>query len=110
MSEKLGFYELLQPYIAFGLLTQNSTGKDINDFQKAGAPLISNFPGPSATLSKIITGILDYLSVEELHTAINESIIVYSGTAKFGGEGRANPGIPVEQSITSGNGQELSWQ
>jgi large repetitive protein len=110
MSTKLGFYEILQPYVAFGLLTQNSTGKNISDLQKAQAPLVSNFPGPAGTLSKIVTGILDYLSIEELHTAINESVIVYSGTAKFGGEGRANPAPPTGQSITSQNGQELSWQ
>lgn len=110
MSEKLGFYEILQPYIAFGLLTQNSTGKNISDAHQAGAPLLTAFPGPSATLTRIVTGILDYLSVEELHTSINESIIVYSGTAKFGGEGRANPAPPTEQAITSENGHELSWQ
>lgn len=111
MSDKLGFYELLQPYIGFGLLIQApDNGKKISDFQDAGAPVINNFPGPSATLSRIVTGILDYLSVEKLHTAINENIIVYSGTAKFGGDGRANAEPPASQSITSENGQELSWK
>ena len=109
MSEKLGFYELLQPYVAFGMLVENSTGLEINALQKAGSKLSSSFSGPASTLSKIATTILDYLSVEELHTAIDESIIVYSGTAKFGGDGKANPDTPSSSSITSENGQELSW-
>ena len=64
MSEKLGFYELLQPYVAFGMLVENSTGLEINALQKAGSKLSSSFSGPASTLSKIATTILDYLSVD----------------------------------------------
>ena len=110
MADKLGFYELLQPYIAFGLLTQNATGKNISDFQKAQGKVLSSFPGPSSALTSITTGILDYLSVEELHSSFNESIIVYSGIAKFGGEGRANPAPAPQPAIKSKKGQELSWK
>ncbi len=112
MAEKLGFYELLQPYIAFGLIKQNATGKNIGDLHKAGAQLQSSFPGAASALSDIVTGILDYLSVDlnKLHTAIDESNIVFSGTAKFGGEDRANPQLPDSPSVISQNGHELSWQ
>ncbi|HSB92354.1 MAG TPA: hypothetical protein VLC28_04520, partial [Flavitalea sp.] len=110
MPGKLGFYELLQPYVGFGLLTQSATAKNISDFQKAQGKVLSSFPGPSSALTAIATGILDYLSVEELHSSYNESLIVYSGIAKFGGEGRANPSPAPEPAIKSKKGQELSWK
>jgi hypothetical protein len=53
--------------------------------------------------------VLDYLSVEELLTSVDENSIVYRGSAKFGGDGRASPTLPAEQKLTSPGGQELSW-
>jgi len=110
MAEKLGFYELLEPYFSLGLAAQNADGATLRDLRDASAPLAQSLPGASATLARIVTGILDYLSVEELHTAADELAVVYRGSAKFGGEGRANPDLPTGQSITSTSGQELSWQ
>lgn len=109
MSEKLGFYELLEPYVAFGLAAQNANGATLLALRNANAPFGQSLPGASATLSRIVTGILDYLSVEELHSTAGETAVVYRGSAKFGGEGRANPDLPPSQSITSSGGQELSW-
>ena len=110
MSDKLGFYELLEPHFSFGLAAQNANGATLLALRNANAPLGQSLPGASATLSRIITGILDYLSVEELHSTAGETAVVYRGSAKYGGEGRANPGLPAGQSITSTGGQELSWQ
>ena len=109
MSKKLGFYELLEPYFSFGLAAQNATGTILRDLRDADAQLNKSLPGTSSTLSRIVTGILDYLSVEELHTSVSETAVVYRGSAKFGGDGRANPDPPVSQSVTSAGGQELSW-
>jgi len=109
MPEKLGFYELLEPYFSFGLTTQNANGTTLRDLRDANAQLNQSLPGASATLSRIVTGILDYLSIEELHSSADETAVVYRGSAKFGGEGRANPELPASQSITSPGGQELSW-
>lgn len=109
MSEKLGFYELLEPHFSFGLAIQNSNGLILRGLRDANAQLNRSLPGASATLSRIVTSILDYLSIEELHTSVSETAVVYRGSAKFGGEGRANPELPASQSVTSAGGQELSW-
>src|SRR5919199_6754264 len=110
MAEKLGFYELLDPYFSLGLTAQNANGATLRDLRDASAQLNQSLPGASATLSRIVTGILDYLSIEELHSAADEVAVVYRGSAKFGGEGRANPDLPASQSITSAGGPEVSWQ
>ncbi len=110
MPQKLGFYELLEPYISFGLTAQNTRGEDLLDMRDAGVGINSNFPGASDTITRFLTDILDYLSVEELFTVADENAIVYRGSAKFGGDGRANPELPTKQAVTSANGQELSWQ
>jgi len=110
MSEKLGFYELLEPYFSLGLAAQNATGTTLRDLRAANASLNQNLPGASATLARIVTSLLDYLSVEELHSAADDTAVVYRGSAKFGGAGRASPDLPASQALTSPGGQELSWQ
>ncbi|MEN8202285.1 MAG: hypothetical protein ABFS28_06795 [Bacteroidota bacterium] len=109
MPGKLGFYELFEPYIKFGLIAQNISGENLRDLRNAQATLTSNFPGASGLLSNFITGILDYLSVEELFSSEDENAIILRGSAKFGGEGRANPNLPEEQAVIFTNGQELRW-
>ena len=75
MSEKLGFYELLEPYFSLGLVAQNANGLTLRDLRDANASLNANLPGASATLARIVTELLDYLSVEELHTADRKSVV-----------------------------------
>ena len=48
-----------------------------SNLRDANASLNTNLPGASATLSRIVTGLLDYLSIEELHSAANETTVVY---------------------------------
>jgi hypothetical protein len=109
MAATLGFYELLEPYFSFGLAA-GTPGRTLADLRDANANLTSTFPGSSATLLRIVTELLDYLSVEELLTTVDENAVVYRGSAKFGGAGRAAPELPGGQSLTSPGGQELSWQ
>jgi large repetitive protein len=109
MAATLGFYELLEPYFAFGLAA-DTPGTTLADLRDANANLTSTFPGSSATLLRIVTELLDYLSVEELLASVDEDAVVYRGSARFGGEGRAAPELPGGQSLTSPGGQELSWQ
>ena len=45
----------------------------------------------------------------QLSLRASEEAVVYRGRARFGGEGRANPGLPPAQEVTSPNGQVLSW-
>ena len=77
MAEKLGFYELLEPHFSLGLAVQNANGSALRDLRDANAQLNQSLPGASATLSRIVTGILDYLSIEELHSAADETAVVY---------------------------------
>ena len=87
----------------------NTSGTILRDLRDSNVLLSHSVPNASSTLSRIITEILDYLSVEELHSIADETAVVFRGSAKFGGEGRANPELPPSQSITSSGGQELSW-
>ncbi|MDQ3808755.1 MAG: hypothetical protein M3336_00520 [Chloroflexota bacterium] len=109
MAGKLGFYELLEPYFSFGLAA-STPGATLADLRDANAQLNHTLPGASATLARVVTQILDYLSVEELLTSVDDNAVVYRGSARFGGEGRAAPELPASQSLTSAGGQELSWQ
>jgi hypothetical protein len=108
MASSLGFYELLEPYFAFGLAA-NTPGAALADLRQASADLNRTLPGASSALMRVVTGILDYLSVEELLTSASEEAVVYRGRARFGGEGRANPGLPPAQEVASPGGQVLSW-
>lgn len=109
MSATLGFYELLQPYFAFPLAARNLPGASLLALRNSAGGLGGALPGASATLTRIVTELLDYLSVEELLTSVDENAIVYRGSAKFGGDGRASPSLPSGQTLTSPGGQELSW-
>ena len=109
MAPSLGFYELLEPYFAFGLAAATTPGATLAHLRDANADLNRTLPGASATLMRIVTEFLDYLSVEELLTSADETAVVYRGSARFGGEGRAAPELPGGQSLTSPGGQELSW-
>ena len=109
MAAKLGFYELLEPYFSFGLAASTVPGNTLVDLRDANADISRTFPGASTTLMSVVTGLLDYLSVEELLTSVDENAVVYRGSARFGGEGRAVPELPSSQSIISPGGQELSW-
>lgn len=96
MSEKLGFYELLEPYFSIGLIAQNTSGIALLALRDANAQLNNSFPGASDTLSRIITGILDYLSIEGLHSAVDETAGVYRGIAKFGVRGEQIPNCRLD--------------
>src|ERR1700704_5768674 len=109
MSATLGFYELLEPYFAFPLAASNLSGASLLALRNSSGGLGGTLPGASATLTRIVTELLDYLSVEELLTSVDENSIVYRGSAKFGGDGRASPSLPPAQTLTSPGGQELSW-
>jgi hypothetical protein len=109
MAATAGFYELLEPYFAFGLAAANMPGATLAGLRSANAGLGGTVSGASGTLTRIVTELLDYLSVEELLTSVDESSIVYRGSARFGGEGRAAPSLPASQSLTSPGGQELRW-
>jgi hypothetical protein len=109
MSATLGFYELLDPYFAFPLAASNLSGASLLALRNSSGGLGGTLPGASATLTRIVTELLDYLSVEELLTSVDENSIVYRGSAKFGGDGRASPSLPPAQTLTSPGGQELSW-
>jgi hypothetical protein len=109
MSATLGFYELLEPYFAFPLAASNLSGASLLALRNSSGGLGGTLPGASATLTRIVTELLDYLSVEELLTSVEENSIVYRGSAKFGGDGRASPSLPPAQTLTSPGGQELSW-
>jgi hypothetical protein len=109
MAATVGFYELLEPYFAFNLAARNLPGPALLGLRNSNAGLGTSLPGASGTLSRIVTELLDYLSVEELLTSVEENAIVYRGSAKFGGEGRASPTLPAAQTLISPGGQELSW-
>jgi hypothetical protein len=109
MSATVGFYELLEPYFAFRLAASNVPGATLLALRNSNGGLGSTLPGASNTLTRIVTELLDYLSVEELFTSVDENSIVYRGSAKFGGDGRASPSLPSAQSLSSPGGQELSW-
>ena len=94
MSATVGFYELLEPYFAFRLAASNLPGASLLALRNASGGLGSTLPGASNTLTRIVTELLDYLSVEELLTSVDENSIVYRGSAKFGGDGRASPSLP----------------
>ena len=109
MAATVGFYELLEPYFAFGLAASNLPGAALLGLRNSNGGLGGTLPGASGTLTRVVTELLDYLSVEELLTSVEENAIVYRGSAKFGGEGRASPSLPPAQTVTSPGGQELSW-
>jgi len=109
MAAGVGFYELLEPYFSFRLAASNLPGASLLALRNSSGGLGGTLPGASSTLTRIVTELLDYLSVEELLTSVDENSIVYRGSAKFGGEGRASPSLPASQTLTSPGGQELSW-
>ena len=109
MATTVGFYELLEPYFGFPLAARNLRGPELLALRNSNAGFGGTLPGASDTLTRIVTELLDYLSVEELLTSVDETSIVYRGSAKFGGEGRASPSLPPVQALTSPGGQELSW-
>jgi hypothetical protein len=109
VSANVGFYELLEPYFGFGLAASNLSSASLLALRNSNGGLGTALPGASNTLTRIVTEFLDYLSVEELLTSVDENSIVYRGSAKFGGDGRASPSLPASQTLTSSGGQELSW-
>ena len=88
---------------------EHPSGPSLLALRDSNGGLGSTLPGASTTLTRIVTELLDYLSVEELLTSADETSVVYRGAAKFGGEGRAAPSLPSAQTLTSPGGQELSW-
>lgn len=109
MGLALGFYELLEPYFGFQFAARNLQGTTLLALRNAGGGLGGALPGASGTLARTVTELLDYLSVEELLTSVDEESVVYRGSAKFGGDGRASPSLPSAQKLSSPGGQELSW-
>lgn len=109
MAATVGFYELLEPYFGFRLAATNLPGAALIALRNSNGGLGATLPGASNTLARIVTELLDYLSVEELLTSVDENSIVYRGSAKFGGDGRASPSLPASQTLTSPGGQELNW-
>lgn len=109
MASALGFYELLEPYFSFGLAASTTPGTTLVRLRDSNAGLNTTFPGASTTVMRIVTELLDYLSVEELLTSADENAVVCRGSARFGGDGRAAPELPGGQSLTSPGGQELTW-
>ena len=77
MSATVGFYELLEPYFAFRLAASNLPGPALLALRNSNGGLGSTLPGATNTLTRIVTELLDYLSVEELLTSIDENSIVY---------------------------------
>jgi hypothetical protein len=76
MADTLGFYELLEPYFSFGLAATNLPGAALLARRNSNGGLGSTLPGASNTLTRIVTELLDYLSVEELLTSVDEKDVL----------------------------------
>ena len=72
MASALGFYELLEPYFSFGLAASTTPGTTLVRLRDSNAGVNTTFPGASTTLMRIVTELLDYLSVEELLTSTDK--------------------------------------
>jgi hypothetical protein len=93
---KLGILDLIQSQFMLGLTVPNMNSTMLQQVPNIPDSVLANLPGQ-------VHDFLAYVSVEELHTAYDDTAVVYSGTCRFDGSGKA----AAAPSFTSSSGSLL---
>ncbi len=91
---KLGFLDLIQSQFTLGLTVPHMNSTMLQHVPDIPGGILANLP-------QQVHDFLAYVSVEELHTAYDDTAVMYSGMCRFNGDGKADAAPSFKSSTGS---------